>query len=65
MAMAITANAAELTAKENTIVDIGAAVARGERDKLGAALEKRGLASRVLMPHDSEALDFQLKAWSH
>jgi hypothetical protein len=65
MAMAITANAAELTAKENTIVDIGAAVARGEQDKLGTALEKRGLASRGLMPHDGEALDFQLKAGSH
>ena len=52
-AMAITANAAELTAKENTIVDIG------------TALEKRGLASRVLMHHDGEALDFQLKAGSH
>ena len=37
MAMAITANAAELTAKENAIVDIGAAVARGEQDKLAAA----------------------------
>ena len=39
MAMAITANAAELTAKENAIVDIGAAVARGEQDKLGAAFK--------------------------
>ena len=39
MAMAITANAAELTAKENAIVDIGAAVARGEQDKLDAALK--------------------------
>ncbi|MBQ6139980.1 MAG: carboxymuconolactone decarboxylase family protein [Kiritimatiellae bacterium] len=37
--MAITANAAELTAKENAIVDIGAAVARGEQDKLGAAFK--------------------------
>ncbi len=37
--MAITANAAELTAKENTIVDIGAAVARGEQDNLGAAFK--------------------------
>ena len=41
MAMAITANAAELTAKENAIVDIGAAVARGEQDKLGAAHQER------------------------
>ena len=39
MAMAITANAAELTAKENAVVDIGAAVARGEQDKLGAAFK--------------------------
>ena len=39
MAMAITANAAELTAKENAIIDIGAAVARGEQDKLGAAFK--------------------------
>ena len=39
MAMAITANAAGLTAKENAIVDIGAAVARGEQDKLGAAFK--------------------------
>ena len=37
MASAIMANAAELTAKENTIVDIGAWTARGEQDKLGAA----------------------------
>ena len=29
MAMAITANAAELTAKENAIIDIGAWTARG------------------------------------
>ena len=39
MAMAITANAAELTAKENAIVDIGAWTARGEQDKLGAAFK--------------------------
>ena len=39
MAMAITANAAELTAKENAIVDIGAAVARGEQDKLVVAFK--------------------------
>ena len=37
MAMAITANAAELTARENAIVDIGAWTARGEQDRLGAA----------------------------
>ena len=39
MAMAITANAAELTAKENAIVDIGAWTARGEQDKLGAVFK--------------------------
>ena len=39
MAMAITANAAELTLKENAIVDIGAWIARGEQDKLGAAFK--------------------------
>ena len=39
MAMAITANAAELTAKENAIIDIGAWTARGEQDKLGAAFK--------------------------
>ena len=39
MAMTITANAAGLTAKENTIVDIGAAVARGEQDKLVVAFK--------------------------
>ena len=39
MASAIMADAAELTPKENAIVDIGAAVARGEQDKLGAAFK--------------------------
>ena len=39
MAMAITANAAKLTAKETAIVDIGAWTARGEQDKLGAAFK--------------------------
>ena len=39
MASAIMANAAELTAKENTIVDIGAWTARGEQDKLGTAFK--------------------------
>ncbi|MBR3413793.1 MAG: hypothetical protein IKG81_14020 [Bacteroidales bacterium] len=36
MASAIMANAAELTVKENAVVDIGAWTARGEQDKLGA-----------------------------
>ena len=39
MASAIMANAAELTAKEAAIVDIGAWTARGEQDKLGAAFK--------------------------
>ena len=39
MVSAIMASAAELTPKENAIVDIGAAVARGEQDKLGAAFK--------------------------
>ena len=39
MASAIMANAAELTAKENAIVDIGAWTARGEQEKLGAAFK--------------------------
>ena len=39
MASAIMADAAELTVKENTIVDIGAWTARGEQDKLGAAFK--------------------------
>ena len=39
MTSAIMANAAELTVKENTIVDIGAWTARGEQDKLGAAFK--------------------------
>ena len=39
MASAIMADAAELTPKENAIVDIGAWTARGELDKLGAAFK--------------------------
>ena len=39
MASAIMASAAELTAKENAIVDIGAWTARGEQDKLGSAFK--------------------------
>ena len=39
MASAIMAHAADLTAKEATIVDIGAWTARGEQDKLGAAFK--------------------------
>ena len=39
MASAIMAHAADLTAKETAIVDIGAWTARGEQDKLGAAFK--------------------------
>ena len=39
MACAIMAGAADLTAKETAIVDIGAWTARGEQDKLGAAFK--------------------------
>ena len=39
MASAIMAGAADLTAKETAIVDIGAWTARGEQDKLGAAFK--------------------------
>ena len=39
MVSAMMANAAELTVKENAIVDIGAWTARGEQDKLGAAFK--------------------------
>ena len=39
MAIAITATAADLTAKETAIIDIGAWTARGEQDKLGAAFK--------------------------
>jgi len=37
MACAIMASAAELSAREKAVVDIGAGTARGEQDKLGAA----------------------------
>jgi len=39
MASAIMAHAADLSAKETAIVDIGAWTARGEQDKLGAAFK--------------------------
>jgi len=39
MTTAFTANAAELTPKEASIVDIGAWTARGEQDRLGAAFK--------------------------
>ena len=39
MACAMTANAAELSAKETAIADIGAWTARGEQDKLAAAFK--------------------------
>ena len=61
MAMAITANAAELTAKENAIVDIGAAVARGEQDKLGAAF-KAGFEAGLTL-NEAKELVGQLYAY--
>jgi len=39
MASAIMANAAELSAREKAVVDIGAGTARGEQDKLGASFK--------------------------
>ena len=61
MAMAITANAAGLTAKENAIVDIGAAVARGEQDKLGAAF-KAGFGAGLTL-NEAKKLVGQLYAY--
>ena len=61
MAMAITANAAELTAKENAIVDIGAWTARGEQDKLGAAF-KAGFGAGLTL-NEAKELVGQLYAY--
>ena len=61
MAMAITANAAELTAKENAIVDIGAWTARGEQDKLGAAF-KAGFEAGLTL-NEAKELVGQLYAY--
>ena len=61
MAMAITANAAELTAKENAIIDIGAWTARGEQDKLGAAF-KAGFGAGLTL-NEAKELVGQLYAY--
>ena len=61
MAMAITANAAELTPKENTIVDIGAWTARGEQDRLDAAF-KAGFGAGLTL-NEAKELVGQLYAY--
>ena len=61
LAMAITANAAELTAKENAIIDIGAWTARGEQDKLGAAF-KAGFGAGLTL-NEAKELVGQLYAY--
>ena len=61
MAIAATANAADLTAKETAIVDIGAWTARGEQDKLGAAF-KRGFAAGLAL-NEAKELVGQLYAY--
>ena len=61
MASAIMANAAELTPKENTIVDIGAWTARGEQDKLGAAF-KAGFGAGLTL-NEAKELVGQLYAY--
>ncbi len=61
MASAIMANAAELTAKENTIIDIGAWTARGEQDKLGAAF-KAGVEAGLTL-NEAKELVGQLYAY--
>ena len=61
MASAIMAHAADLTAKEAAIVDIGAAVARGEQDKLGAAF-KAGVDAGLTL-NEAKELVGQLYAY--
>ena len=61
MASAIMADAAELTPKENTIVDIGAWTARGEQDKLGAAF-KAGFEAGLTL-NEAKELVGQLYAY--
>ena len=57
MATAITsaANAAELTARELALVDMGAAIARGEQDKLAEAF-KAGFAGGVTLDEAKEVV---------
>ena len=61
MASAIMADAAELTPKENAIVDIGAWTARGEQDKLGAAF-KAGFGAGLTL-NEAKELVGQLYAY--
>ena len=61
MASAIMADAAELTPKENAIVDIGAWTARGEQDKLGAAF-KAGFEAGLTL-NEAKELVGQLYAY--
>ena len=53
MATAISANATTLTDKETAIVDIGAATARGEQDKLVEAF-KAGFATGLTLDEAKE-----------
>ena len=61
MAGAIMAGAADLTAKEAAIVDIGAWTARGEQDKLGAAF-KAGFGAGLTL-NEAKELVGQLYAY--
>ena len=61
MTTAFTANAAELTPKEASIVDIGAWTARGEQDKLGAAF-KAGFEAGLTL-NEAKELVGQLYAY--
>ena len=55
MATAMAANAADLTAKELALVDMGAAIARGEQDKLAAAF-KAGFAEVLTLDEAKEVV---------
>ena len=55
MASAIMANAAELTAKELALVDMGAAIARGEQDALAEAF-KAGFAEGLTLDEAKEVV---------
>ena len=61
MTSAIMAGAADLTAKETAIVDIGAWTARGEQDKLGAAF-KAGFGAGLTL-NEAKELVGQLYAY--
>ena len=62
MAMAITANAAELTEKETATVNIGAWTARGEQDKLGF-YQGWGKPARRLKNGDTVNIPANVKHW--